>query len=65
MNIQIVNKNPISLTLPGGRRVTSARASLPFKLVIKPVFPVKTAVHKLTIDTNRPPASLNDLFPGK
>ncbi|GFO18472.1 protein pthb1-like isoform x1 [Plakobranchus ocellatus] len=47
----------------GGRRVTTTRASLPSKLVIKPVFPVKTAVHKLTIDTNRPPASLNDLFP--
>ena len=41
-----------------------ARANLPTKLVIKPVFPVKTAVHKLTLDTNRPPASLNDLFPG-
>ncbi|RUS77451.1 hypothetical protein EGW08_014789 [Elysia chlorotica] len=47
----------------GGRRVTVSRASLPTKLVIKPVFPVKTAVHKLTVDTNRPPASLNDLFP--
>ncbi|XP_005112298.1 protein PTHB1 [Aplysia californica] len=47
----------------GGRRVTSARANLPFKLVVKPVFPVKTAVHKLTIDTNRPPVSLNDIFP--
>ncbi|KAK3791729.1 hypothetical protein RRG08_011523 [Elysia crispata] len=47
----------------GGRRVSMARANLPTKLVIKPVFPVKTAVHKLTLDTNRPPASLNDLFP--
>ena len=52
------------LFFSGGRRVTTTRANLPTKLVIKPVFPVKTAVHKLTLDTNRPPASLNDLFPG-
>lgn len=47
----------------GGRRVISTRANLPTKLVLKPVFPVKTAIHKLTIDTNRPPVSLNEIFP--
>ncbi|CAG5132843.1 unnamed protein product, partial [Candidula unifasciata] len=47
----------------GGRRVIMVKAHLPAKLVLKPVFPVKAAVHKLTIDTNRPAVSLNDLFP--
>ncbi|KAH9495744.1 Protein PTHB1 [Bulinus truncatus] len=47
----------------GGRCVTVSKAHLPTKLVIKPVFPVKSAVHKITIDTNRPPVNLNDLFP--
>uniref|UniRef100_A0A0B7AJ40 PTHB1 N-terminal domain-containing protein n=2 Tax=Arion vulgaris TaxID=1028688 RepID=A0A0B7AJ40_9EUPU len=47
----------------GGRRVTMTKAQLPARLVLKPVFPVKTAVHKLTIDTNRAAVNLNDIFP--
>ncbi|XP_059177174.1 protein PTHB1-like [Physella acuta] len=47
----------------GGRRVVTSRANLPSKLVLKPVTPVKTAAQKLTVDTNRPPVSLNELFP--
>ncbi|KAK7112873.1 protein PTHB1-like isoform X2 [Littorina saxatilis] len=47
----------------GGSRITTLRAALPAKLVIQPVLPVKSALHKLTIDTNKPPISLNDIFP--
>ena len=49
----------------GGSRISTSRATLPSKLVLKPVLPVKSAIHKLTIDTNKPPVSLNDIFPGK
>lgn len=55
---------PIFICMPGGRRVMMVKAHLPAKLVLQPVFPVKAAVHKLTIDTNRPAVSLNDIFPG-
>ncbi|XP_071103490.1 protein PTHB1-like [Haliotis cracherodii] len=47
----------------GAPRVSTAKLKLPFDLVVKPVFPVKVAVHKLTIDTNKPPVNLNELFP--
>ncbi|KAK7506674.1 hypothetical protein BaRGS_00002149 [Batillaria attramentaria] len=47
----------------GGSRIITARASLPSRLVLKPVLPVKSAIHKLTIDTNKPPVNLNDIFP--
>ena len=49
----------------GGSRISTTRTALPAKLVLKPVLPVKSAIHKLTIDTNKPPVSLNDIFPGK
>ena len=45
-------------------RVVHAHIKLPLRLVIKPVLPVKTATFKITVDTNRPPVNLNDLFPG-
>ncbi|KAL8618805.1 hypothetical protein ACOMHN_000233 [Nucella lapillus] len=47
----------------GGSRINTSRATLPAKLVIKPVLPVKSAIHKLTVDTNKPPVNLNDIFP--
>lgn len=47
----------------GGSRISTTKANLPAKLVMKPVLPVKSAVHKLTIDTNKSPVSLNDIFP--
>ena len=40
-------------------------AKLPLKLVMKPVLPVKNANFKITVDTNKPPVNLNDIFPGK
>ncbi|XP_064598108.1 protein PTHB1-like [Liolophura sinensis] len=47
----------------GAPRVTTSTFRLPLKLVVKPVVPVKTAEYKITIDTNKPPANLNDIFP--
>lgn len=48
----------------GAPRVATARVKLPVKLVIKPVAPVKNAEFKLTLDSNKPPANLNEIFPG-
>lgn len=47
----------------GGSRINTVRTTLPTKLVLKAALPVKSAVHKLTIDTNKPPVNLNDIFP--
>ena len=49
----------------GAPRVATAVVKLPLKLVVKPVLPVKTAEFKITLDTNKPPANLNEIFPGK
>ena len=49
----------------GAIRINTATMKLPLKLIVKPVPPVKNANHKLTLDTNKPPANLNDIFPGK
>lgn len=51
------------MSASGAPRVATARVKLPVKLVIKPVAPVKNAEFKLTLDSNKPPANLNELFP--
>jgi len=53
------------LTLTGAPRVATGKVKLPIKLVVKPVLPVKNAEYKLTLDSNKPPCNLNDIFPGK
>ncbi|XP_021564849.1 protein PTHB1 isoform X6 [Carlito syrichta] len=45
-------------------RVIQCKFRLPLKLICLPGQPSKTASHKLTIDTNKPPVSLLSLFPG-
>ena len=47
----------------GAPRVVSAIIRLPSKLVLRSAPPVKAANYKITIDTNKPPVSLNDIFP--
>ncbi|XP_074642219.1 protein PTHB1-like [Tubulanus polymorphus] len=47
----------------GAPRVCHAKVRLPLKLVVHPSLPIKAADYKLTIDTNKPPVNLNDLFP--
>uniref|UniRef100_G3VZE6 Bardet-Biedl syndrome 9 n=1 Tax=Sarcophilus harrisii TaxID=9305 RepID=G3VZE6_SARHA len=45
-------------------RVVQCKFRLPLKLICLPSPPFKIAIHKLTIDTNKPPISLSSLFPG-
>ena len=49
----------------GAPRVLHTDIRLPIRLVVKPCFPVKNANFRITIDTNKPPVNLNDLFPGQ
>uniref|UniRef100_A0A8C5M9H8 Bardet-Biedl syndrome 9 n=1 Tax=Leptobrachium leishanense TaxID=445787 RepID=A0A8C5M9H8_9ANUR len=54
----------ISYCTPTGvPRVVQCKFQLPLKLVCFPVQPSKAANHKLTIDTNKPPVNLGNLFP--
>ncbi|XP_075822630.1 protein PTHB1 isoform X2 [Microtus pennsylvanicus] len=54
----------VSYSKPTGiPRVTQCKFRLPLKLICLPGQPSKTASHKLTIDTNKPPVSLPGLFP--
>ncbi|XP_033629589.1 protein PTHB1-like isoform X2 [Asterias rubens] len=50
-------------TPKGAPRVVRSDIELPLKLVVKPCPPVKTATYKVTIDSNRNAANLNDIFP--
>lgn len=50
--------------ISGIPRVIQCKFRLPLKLICLPGQPSKTASHKLTIDTNKPPVSLPGLFPG-
>lgn len=55
----------VSYSTPTGvPRVIQCKFRLPLKLICLPGQPSKTANHKLTIDTNKPPVSLPSLFPG-
>uniref|UniRef100_A0A8C8SPY3 Bardet-Biedl syndrome 9 n=1 Tax=Pelusios castaneus TaxID=367368 RepID=A0A8C8SPY3_9SAUR len=53
-----------SYSIPTGvPRVARCKFRLPLRLICFPTQPSKTASHKLTIDTNKPPVSLVNLFP--
>ncbi|KAM9216554.1 protein PTHB1 isoform 3-T3 [Dugong dugon] len=54
----------VSYSRPTGiPRIIQCKFRLPLKLICLPGQPSKTASHKLTIDTNKPPVSLLSLFP--
>ena len=53
-----------NIFVSGAPRVAHTVVKLPLKLVMKPVLPVKNNNFKITVDTNKPPVNLNDLFPG-
>lgn len=54
----------VSYSKPTGiPRVIQCKFRLPLKLICLPGQPSKTASHKLTMDTNKPPVSLPGLFP--
>ena len=51
--------------MAGTPQVIEKVVSLPLKLFVKPCSPIKNAIYKVTIDTNKPPVNLNELFPGQ
>lgn len=63
-NAVVSYARPTDRSPEGVPRVTQCKFRLPLKLVCLPGQPSKTASHKLTIDTNKPPVSLLSLFPG-
>ncbi|XP_056376403.1 protein PTHB1 isoform X1 [Hyla sarda] len=54
---------PTELNPEGVPRVAQCTFRLPLRLVCLPIQPSKAANHKLTIDTNKPPVNLVNLFP--
>ncbi|XP_072322955.1 protein PTHB1 isoform X2 [Scyliorhinus torazame] len=50
-------------TPTGVPRIVQCAFSLPLNLICQPIQPSKNAAHKITIDTNKPPANLSALFP--
>ncbi|XP_065795460.1 protein PTHB1 isoform X4 [Muntiacus reevesi] len=63
-NAVVSYSRPTERNPDGIPRVSQCKFRLPLKLVCLPGQPSKTASHKLTIDTNKPPVSLLSLFPG-
>ncbi len=51
-------------TLSGIPRVSQCKFNLPLRLVCYPSSAVKNAKYKITVDTNKPPVNLNEVFPG-
>ena len=49
----------------GAPRVAQTTAYLPSSLVLRPCMPVRNATYKITIDTNKSPVNLGDLFSGE
>nr|XP_015212539.1 PREDICTED: protein PTHB1 isoform X2 [Lepisosteus oculatus] len=54
----------VSYNTPTGvPRVAQCQFSLPLRLVSYPASPSKNANYKITIDTNKPPVNLSEIFP--
>ena len=49
----------------GAPKVAQTTGWLPLSLVLRPCMPVKNATYKITIDTNKSPVNLGDLFSGQ
>uniref|UniRef100_A0A8C1A588 Bardet-Biedl syndrome 9 n=1 Tax=Cyprinus carpio carpio TaxID=630221 RepID=A0A8C1A588_CYPCA len=56
--------NDLSLCLSGIPRVSQCKFNLPLRLVCYPSSAIKNAKYKITVDTNKPPVNLNEVFPG-
>ncbi|KGL73658.1 Protein PTHB1, partial [Tinamus guttatus] len=54
---------PTELNPEGIIKVAQCKFRLPLRLICLPTQPSKTANHKLTIDTNKPPVSFLTIFP--
>ncbi|KAM9651346.1 protein PTHB1 isoform 1-T1 [Trichechus inunguis] len=62
-NAVVSYSRPTDRNPDGIPRIIQCKFRLPLKLICLPGQPSKTASHKLTIDTNKPPVSLLSLFP--
>ncbi|XP_015865412.1 protein PTHB1 isoform X1 [Peromyscus maniculatus bairdii] len=62
-NVVVSYSRPTDRNPDGIPRVIQCKFRLPLKLICLPGQPSKTASHKLTIDTNKPPIGLPSLFP--
>ncbi|XP_078253729.1 protein PTHB1 isoform X1 [Rhinoraja longicauda] len=56
-------RTPTERNPEGVPRIAQCTFSLPLKLICQPVQPSKNAVHKITIDINKPPVNISVLFP--
>uniref|UniRef100_A0AAY4A8U8 Bardet-Biedl syndrome 9 n=1 Tax=Denticeps clupeoides TaxID=299321 RepID=A0AAY4A8U8_9TELE len=55
----------LSYSCPTGvPRVAQCRFTLPLRIVCCPSPPLKNSKYKITLDTNKPPVSLHEVFPG-
>ncbi|XP_036395450.1 protein PTHB1 [Megalops cyprinoides] len=54
---------PTELNPSGVPRVAQCKFSLPLRLVCCSSSPSKSAKYKITVDTNKPPVNLNEVFP--
>ncbi|XP_069777139.1 protein PTHB1 isoform X4 [Narcine bancroftii] len=62
-DIAVSYRTPTERYPEGVPRIAQYTFSLPLKLICQPVPPSKNAVHKITIDTNKPPVNISVLFP--
>ncbi|CAL8290059.1 unnamed protein product [Merluccius merluccius] len=62
-DIALSYSSPTELNPKGVPRVHQSRFDLPLALVCMSTSPAKSAKHKITVDTNKPPVNLTAVFP--
>ncbi|XP_062394267.1 protein PTHB1 [Sardina pilchardus] len=62
-DVAVSYSSPTELNPAGVPRVTQCKFPLPLQLVCCPTAPLKSAKYKITVDTNKPPVNLNQVFP--
>ncbi|XP_018612680.2 protein PTHB1 isoform X1 [Scleropages formosus] len=62
-DVTVSYSTPTELNPTGVPRVAQCKFTLPLRLVCLPSAPSKNSKYKITIDTNKPPVSLGDIFP--
>ncbi|XP_076136342.1 protein PTHB1 [Alosa pseudoharengus] len=62
-DVAVYYSSPTELNPAGVPRVTQCKFSLPLRLLCSPTAPLKSAKYKITVDTNKPPVNLNQVFP--
>ncbi|XP_071239702.1 protein PTHB1 isoform X3 [Salvelinus alpinus] len=62
-DVAVSYSSPTELNPAGIPRVAQCKFSLPLRLVCCPSAPSKNAKYKITVDTNKPPVNLSEVFP--